>query len=386
MTDALWQDDWDKNGFQSSFLKALNAKDINMMQYLAANPKSVSNFGKTKWRASHTIAFGIRSHQMNVHRHRTIWKQFFIKQKLDQFHFSQCGYLPIHLACKTNNAAVLQLIIDTIDKKDLEKLLNHVKKDKYWQYTPLIIGIENDSIDCVKILCNFDEIDFLKIKARYPNYNSLQFACYCNNVNILKIIVSTIMKKVGQSIFTTEMIDEMLEITKRGRDRKDSSHEQCIQYISTLTTTDHGVEKDSVVTSPTIAKSPTANSSGITIVIQQSEDNDSRSNNTVFDYRASRMKIVHSRHYTCNSTACKILNQKLETLASKGQCFFCEQRITINDIGYICGNCHFIFCEECAFVVSIINTHNKANFGSLMRNQEFITLLRNDKKIVTTVQ
>ena len=43
-------------------------------------------------------------------------------------------------------ATVLQLIIDTVSEEDLGKLLNHVTQDKYWQFTPLMIAIENEAL------------------------------------------------------------------------------------------------------------------------------------------------------------------------------------------------------------------------------------------------
>ena len=287
MIDELWQDDWDKNGFQSSFFKALNERDISMMQYLAQNPKFVPNFGKTKWTASHTIAFGVCDDRMNSATRKDVLKQFFDQQKQNQFEFSRCGYLPIHLACKTNNVTVLQLIIDTIDKKDLTKLINHVTKDKYWKFTPLMIAIENNSIDCAKMLCNYNKTDLLKIKSRYPNYNSLQFACHYNNIDILKIMVNKIIKLDGNTIFTRKMIGEMIKMVKHGQsqniiNRGGSSHayEECIEYISYIPNSNN--QKVGVSTT-TIAIQDTGN------------DSDEKG----FDVRASRRKIAQIGNDTC---------------------------------------------------------------------------------------
>ena len=372
MIDALWQDEWDKNGFQSSFFEAINAQDINMMQYLAENPKSVLNFGQTKWNALHTISFGMRGHQINVHANEQVWKQLFIKQKDNQFQFSKCGYLPIHLACQTNNVTVLQLIIDSMDKTDLVKLLKQVTKNKYWQFTPLMIAIEKDSIDCVRILCNFDKID-LNVRSRYPNYDALEFACYCNNINALKIILSKIN---NNDIFTPQKIQEMLEIAKCGSTRVGSLHKECIEFISsivTATTTTKEVHPPD--------KSNLSVFNDLTTIATTIGD----SNNVVFDYRSSRKAIVNSTNYICDNCACKSLILKEEN-SKPFICSICKQTIdsTKSDIGYSCGKCYTMFCQECVFVVSIIYTQPKDKL-KLMRNREFITLLRNDEKTVAQV-
>ena len=333
---------------------------MSMMQYWAENPKTVANFGKTKWTASHTIAFGIHSYQMKIGTHRALWKQFFFKQKSNQFHLSHCGYLPIHLACQTNNATVLQLIIDTVSKQNLGKLLNHATQDKYWQFTPLMIAIENDSIDCVNILCNCDEIDVLNIKARYPNYNALQFACYYNNVDVLKIIISKrILSDMNvmdaSTIFTSKMIDEMLEIAKRGKDRG-SSHEKMSEAIT------HMLDEFGMAV----------------------ESSDDASISTGFDYRTSRMRIINPSDYVCDNERCKNLDNRLTFLKSIVTCSLCNQ-LRSNDKFYVCGACAAVYCEDCAFLVSINENESKDNFSSLGKNHEFITLLRNDEKIVRKV-
>ena len=379
MIDSLWQDARDENGFQASFSKALNEKDVNMMQYLAENPKLVPNFGKTNWTASHTVAFGMRGYHMNFDARQDVWEQFFIKQKFNQFHLSQSGYLPIHLACKTNNVTVLKLIIDTIDRQDLTKLLNHVTKDKYWQFTPLMIAIENNGIDCVKMLCKFDEIDLLNIKARYPNYNSLQFACYYNNIDILKIIVYKIVNSNVNTIFTRKMIDEMIEIAKYAGNHNDL----CVEFLSQIVDNEAKEDNEDVNIAVT-ATSPVASSS-MTMVIETADDPIKKS----FDYKASRMKMITSDNYVCINYICNTSGKYLVVLQSEKsmdyQCSLCKQNRKEGDINYQCTKCNFVFCEECAFLFSIINRESKDNAASLMKNQEFITLLRNDTKIVKKV-
>ena len=175
----------------------------------------------------------------------------------------------------------------------------------------------------------------------------------------------------------------MLQIVKVGSYRNGLSNVECNTYISALTTADQKIDLSSNVT----VSSPTANSpkGSSMIMVISSTDNDS--NNTIFDYKTTRMKITNSRYYTCNNCGCSISSNQLQTLKSREayECSLCQDIITTNDSGYVCGNCHFVFCGDCAFVVSIFNTNTKDNFRLFMRNGEFITLLRNDTKIVTKV-
>ena len=52
--------------------------------------------------------------------------------------------------------------------------------------TPLMIAIQDQSIDCVNMLCKYDNIDILDCKSRYPKFNSLEFGCHYNNIENYK--------------------------------------------------------------------------------------------------------------------------------------------------------------------------------------------------------
>ena len=158
---------------------------------------------------------------------------------------SRGGNLPIHLACAANNHIILELMIEAFDQtpQQQKQLLNYPKNDKYWKYTPLMVAIANKSVDCVELLSRYRDIDILSYKARYPNYNGLEYACHKGNLAILKLLLSRLwyhnvqfnlqfVKK--REVFNINNINKMGQIIKNNSQFQESGHE-CAQFLSVLT-------------------------------------------------------------------------------------------------------------------------------------------------------
>ena len=68
-------------------------------------------------------------------------------------------------------------------------------------------------------------------------------------------------------------------------------------------------------------------------------------------------------------------------------CAECDKTMTINNFIYVCDSDCRKYCEDCAFFFSInsILEYKSRDVPSLMRNEEFLSLLRNDEIFVSTV-
>ena len=196
----LWQGTFEHSGgfFTSTFWECVESDQIEMMEYIGEKPSGMDKFDQLKWSCLHTVAYCIHPELMikdaeSKHLATDTLKKLFVKHFKDLMNFSIGGNLPIHLACQMNNSYILKIVIEVANEKlsqeQFNEMLNQVKKDKYWNYTPLMIAIKNNSIDCVKELCKYDCVidGILNYKSRYPHYNSFEFACYYNNIDILKI-------------------------------------------------------------------------------------------------------------------------------------------------------------------------------------------------------
>ena len=194
----LWQGAFDKGGFfHTTFWQCVEKDQIGMMEHIGETPSGIHKFDKLKWSCLHTIGYCIDPYLITgivTSQHLNTLKKLFLQQFKDLLNFSHGGNLPIHLACQMNNVLILKIIIEVanekLSQKQFNEMLNQVKKDKYWNCTPLMIAIKNNSIDCVKLLCRYDCVvdGIFKHKSRYPSYNSFEFACYYNNVDILKML------------------------------------------------------------------------------------------------------------------------------------------------------------------------------------------------------
>ena len=196
----LWQGVFENETrfFHSMFWDSVENGQIDMMQYLSEKPPHINKFDQLEWTYAHTIAYCVHPKLRNdtpvTQNQLAVLKQLFMKHYNDLTKFSHGGNLPIHLACQMNNLAILEIIIEVANEKfpqeQFEDMLNTAKQDKYWQYTPLMIAIKHNSVDCVKILCQEDCVvdGILNATSRYPTYNSLEFACYYNNIDILEIL------------------------------------------------------------------------------------------------------------------------------------------------------------------------------------------------------
>ena len=225
----LWQGNWanntNKDNFVSTFRQALKSGDVGMMEYLGNKPPHISNFSQMEWSCLRTIAYGIHPilmirEEKLLGKAATALEQLFVKHKLDLHKFSKYGYLPIHLACQTNNYMILTIIVKIWQQQSSENALHAPTTDKYWHHTPLIIAIKSNSIDCVALLCQHQCVvkNILKRKSRYPNYNAFEFACYYNNINILKILLSNIIKNGNETELNLlhTQLPTILEIANRG--------------------------------------------------------------------------------------------------------------------------------------------------------------------------
>ena len=162
-------------------------------------------------------------------------KQLFIQRFSDLKQFGKGGSLPIHLACQMNNSRILRIIIDVaheaLSQKKFEQMMNQVTKDTYWEHTPLMVAIKNNSVDCIKILCQYDSVvqGILKYKARYPNYNAFEFACYYNNIGILKILSNCCdLTQLHSSM------SQLKQIIKYGISKRCIRDVGCIQFVDQL--------------------------------------------------------------------------------------------------------------------------------------------------------
>ena len=213
------------------------------MQYIAENPSNVDKFDQAEWSCLHTIAYAIHPNLLTdsykaTRKQLDTLKQLFTQNHNynDLFKFSFDGNLPIHLACQTNNSLILKIIIQVANakfpKQQCNQMLNQVKKDKYWNYTPLMIAIRNNSIDCVQILCQNDSVvnGILKHKSRYPSYNSFEFACYYNNVDILKIFCR---RCDSQELILTENLQRMINIANYGSLKRCLGN-ACVDFLSEI--------------------------------------------------------------------------------------------------------------------------------------------------------
>ena len=211
-----------------------------MMQYVAENPSNVDKFDQLEWSCVHTVAYAIHPQLLTnnvTQKQLNTLKQLFMQKYNDLMRFGSDGNLPIHLACQMNNSLILQIIIDVakekFSKEQFKQMLNETKKDEYWNYTPLMIAIKNNSVDCVKILCNYDYVvnGILEYKSRYPNYNALEFACYYNNVDTVKILSNLVIG--SQQLNSKEYISHLMKIANYGLS-KGYLDSKCIKFLNEL--------------------------------------------------------------------------------------------------------------------------------------------------------
>ena len=234
----MWQKAFqniDVESFQSTFWDCVENEQIGMMQYIAGKPSHIDKFDQVEWSCLHTIAYAVHPRLISdsvTRKQLNTFEQLFKRHSNDLMQFSSGGNLPIHLACQMNNSLILKIIIDVakekLSKQQLEQMLTEPKRDKYWNLTPLMIAIQNNCIDCVKVLCTYEcvIVSLLSYKARYPNYNELEFACYYNNTDILKILFDL--------CDPTEYLSHLIKIAQNGLSNG-CLDSKCIEFLNTLT-------------------------------------------------------------------------------------------------------------------------------------------------------
>ena len=240
----LWQGVFDESDafFTSTFWSCVEKDQIEMMEYIGK-----TQLDTLKWSRLHIISYGIHPKLISMayiknvtvsQKHINTLEKFFIKHFSDLIKFSDDGNLPIHLACQTNNLFILKIILSIANEKlsqqQFHEMLNQAKKDKYWKYTPLMIAIKNNCIDCVKLLCEYECVvdGIVKYKSRYPSYNSFEFACYYNNIDILKIFCNVCdLKQLNLS--SKEYISHLKKLVNDGSS-KGYIGSKCVEFLDEL--------------------------------------------------------------------------------------------------------------------------------------------------------
>ena len=212
-----------------------------MIQYLCEKPPGISNFDSLGWTIVHTIAYAVHpdiTSQATIDTFNTL-KSVFTQNQSSLFKIDNSGNLPIHLASQINNSSILKIMIDVIQQESPTKLntmLNKARKDKYWQQTPLIIAIKNNSVNCIKILCQQDDIidSILHTKARYPSCNGLEFALHHNNIDIFKLLLKCIANREKKADLI-ELKSQLLDIaSKTGNSMNLYAEHKCMNFVEML--------------------------------------------------------------------------------------------------------------------------------------------------------
>ena len=241
----LWQGAFETNGagfFHSTFWNSVKRGQVEMMQYFAEKPAHIDRFDQIEWSFAHTIAYAIYPRIISddnvTQQQLDAIKQVFAQNFNDLMQFSHGGNLPIHLACQMNNLLILEIIIevakDKFSAKRFAQMLNQVKKDKYWKYSPLMIAIKHNSVDCVELLCKYGSVvdSIFKYKSRYPNYNAFEFACYYNNVDILKILCDHDLN--WKQLNSKGYLLRMIKIANYGSTKICSGNSHCGKFLREL--------------------------------------------------------------------------------------------------------------------------------------------------------
>ena len=347
MIDALWNDGWDDKGFQELFVTAAKTKDTSFMKYLTENSPFVPNFDKSGWNAAHTVAYAVKRQDFYSTEEWDVdaIRQLFIQEKINFFKYSATGNMPIHLACKTNNHLILEILIGTVDTSRKKQMINAVKQDVYWQYTPLMIAIINNSIECVRKLCNTKEVDVLTYKSKYPNYNALEMACYHNNLDIVKMLLLYLWRlNRNHNHFVSLDFRHLAKIAQKGlnwcgrieRNNSVDLDKQCIVFLTkssqSLKSYFEGVSKKMDDQSTNKDKKQFQQVYSVNICVCTFSTSDS-------DQQESKM----------DKTIEKNANYK---------CKCCEKMIESHIYQCYKNSCRMTLCESCVVAVYIILTGN----------------------------
>ena len=164
--------------------------------------------------------------------------------------YDKNGSFPIHSACtRGNNNANKSILLNWIINQDLKNCNVRKKHGKYRNYTPLMIAISQNNIDCVEVLCSYDNVDICDIKSKVGNcedhkateievheanngdydhedVSALYHTIYHQNIEALIILLSTILKRDNvhdwQSLkqsknVTVEILKSLLQYDKKYR-------------------------------------------------------------------------------------------------------------------------------------------------------------------------
>ena len=152
--------------------------------------------------------------------------------------FNKDGYLPIHLACKSNNKQFLNFIIE--QQLCPTKMCNEKTENKQSQ-TPLAIAIQYDSIDCAKILLK--DSDYPSIMKRDLNQpygkdafpcTLLEYAVHYNRPRMILLLVYILHKKIGLSAQGCVMLLGQKQVKSRIIENSDESNQTCLDMMKIL--------------------------------------------------------------------------------------------------------------------------------------------------------
>ena len=124
------------------------------------------------------------------------------------------GYLPIHLACCCNNYTLLKYLFE--NHFDLVNNVINKKSNNKWCITPLMYALEKNHNECVKILCQYDNVEI--------NVNTLRYCCLFGNVDGLKILLVTLLQREDiidcnidnyndNNLFTSKLFEQSKTVT-----------------------------------------------------------------------------------------------------------------------------------------------------------------------------
>ena len=152
----------------------------------------------------------------------------------------------IYNACKHKNWIILEQILkDNVnsDRATASQVFNINQQTGKYAQTPLMIAIENNSMECVNLLCENDNTDIDKLKESRYNFNALEYATWLRNAPILKILLKTLLKRENvdneksfeANILQKKLIDfgRLLDLAKRSKKHDFSG---CCKFVEKIKT------------------------------------------------------------------------------------------------------------------------------------------------------
>ena len=144
--------------------------------------------------------------------------------------YSNAGLNVLHMICRRNWIDCLVILKRTCDEYTYAIDWNSITNNRY-KTTPLMIAIENGSMDCIQFLLNnIPNIDIINIKSgdthkkqgkkgieiRYPAMTALEHACYHGwDVKMLNLFLQILTKRSIK--ITAEMVENLINVACNGK-------------------------------------------------------------------------------------------------------------------------------------------------------------------------